>query len=69
MVSPCTCINIPCALYVSSKYNAHRSNPDKIILKTIYYQRTSFQQLWHSFAYSAPRFWNDLPLYIDILTP
>ena len=41
--------------------NTRRSNPDKIILTTIDYQRrlhTSFQQLQHSFAYSAPKFWN-----------
>ena len=45
--------------------NTRCSNPDKVILKTIDYQRwlhMSFQQLQHSFAYSAPRFWNDLPL-------
>ena len=45
--------------------NRRRSNPDKIILKTINYQRrlnTSFQHLQRSFAYSAPRFWNYLPL-------
>ena len=43
-------------------------DPDKMILKTIYYQRilhTSFQQLQYSFAYSAPRFWNDLPLELQ----
>ena len=44
--------------------NTRRSNPDNMILKTIDYQRrlhSSFQHLQYSFAYSAPRLWNDLP--------
>ena len=46
--------------------NTRRSNPDKMILKllTINDRRlhTSFQQLQYSFAFSAPGFWNDLPV-------
>ena len=47
--------------------NTRRSNPDKQILHTTGYERkihSLFQQLSHSFAYSVPRLWNDLPIEI-----
>ena len=49
--------------------NTHRSNLDKQILRTTDYEQrihSSFKQLSHSFAYSAPRLWNDLPLDIRL---
>ena len=49
--------------YASSK-NTRRSNPDKKFLITFNFDRklhSSTHQLSHSFAYSAPRLWNDLP--------
>ena len=49
--------------------NTRRSIPDKRIMKTINYQwklHSSPQHLQFSFAYSAPRFWNDLPMELRL---
>ena len=51
----------------SSKYNTRRSNPKQLILQTIDYNKrihSSFKHLQYSYAYSAPRLWNNLPHYV-----
>ena len=48
----------------SSNYNTRRSNPNQLILQTINYNKkihSSFKHLQHSYTYSAPRLWNNLP--------
>ena len=50
--------------------NTRRSNPANKLLKTVDFQRnvhSSFNQLKKSFAYSAPRLWNALPLDLRLL--
>ena len=49
--------------------NTQRGNSNNKILQTVDYDRkmhTSFQQLNFSFAYSAPRLWNNLPLELGL---
>ena len=54
-------------VHYTSVYNTRRSNPKQHVLHTIKYNRklhSSIKQLHHSFAYSAPRLWNKLPLHV-----
>ena len=51
----------------SSNYNTRRSNPNQLILQTVNYNKkihSSFKHLQHSYAYSAPRLWNNLPHHV-----